>query len=168
MTKGHRVNLYGVTSLTSSRNHRWPNLIIRPCLPLSPSKGLTAANSSAAPYGTPTRNLLTPAWPKTSAPNRTSATASVATGFGGSRKRTLSTRAGDIEIALPKLRQGSYYPEFLERRRRIDQALYGVIMTAYIKGVSTRKVDKLVEAMGVNAGISRSEVSRICKCCRSN
>ena len=51
----------------------------------------------------------------------------------------------------------------MERRRRIDQALYGVIMTAYIKGVSTRKVDKLVEAMGVNAGISRSEVSRICK-----
>ena len=106
---------------------------------------------------------MTPAWPKTSAPNRTSATASVAIGFDGSRKRTLSTRAGDIEIALPKLRQGSYYPEFLERRRRIDQALYGVIMTAYSKGVSTRKVDKLVEAMGVNAGISRSEVSRICK-----
>ena len=81
----------------------------------------------------------------------------------GSRKRTISTRGGDIEIALPKLRKGSYYPEFLEKRRRVDRALSAVIMTAYIKGISTRKVDKLVESLGVNAGISKSEVSRICK-----
>ena len=81
----------------------------------------------------------------------------------GSRRRTLATRAGDIEIALPKLRTGSYYPEFLERRRRIDKALYGVVMTSYLEGVSTRKVDELVKSLGIQSGISRSEVSRICE-----
>ena len=81
----------------------------------------------------------------------------------GKRKRTLTTPAGDIEIALPKLREGSWFPEFLEPRRRVDQALHAVVMTAYIDGVSTRKVDKLVKAMGGDRGVSRSEVSRICK-----
>jgi transposase-like protein len=74
----------------------------------------------------------------------------------GSRKRTLATAAGDIALALPKLRSGSYYPEFMEKRRRIDRALYAVVMTAYIEGVSTRRVDELVRSLGVSSGISRS------------
>ena len=80
----------------------------------------------------------------------------------GHRGKTLSTKGGDVEIAIPKLRKGSYFPSFLEPRRRIDQALYAVVMEAYVKGVSTRSVDDLVAALGVASGISRSEVSRIC------
>ena len=81
----------------------------------------------------------------------------------GKRPRTLTTQAGDIAIDLPKLREGSWFPEFLEPRRRVDQALYAVVMTAYISGTSTRKVDRLVRALGSGHGISKSEVSRICK-----
>jgi putative transposase len=81
----------------------------------------------------------------------------------GHRSRTLSTKAGDLEVKIPKLRKGSYFPSFLEPRRRIDQALYAVVMEAYVKGVSTRSVDDLVAALGVASGISRSEVSRICR-----
>jgi putative transposase len=80
----------------------------------------------------------------------------------GSRPRLLTTKAGDVELKIPKLRKGSFFPSVLERRRRIDQALYAVVMEAYVHGVSTRKVDDLVSALGVNAGISKSEVSRIC------
>ena len=80
----------------------------------------------------------------------------------GSRPRLVSTKAGDVELKIPKLRKGSFFPSVLERRRRIDQALYAVVMEAYVHGVSTRKVDDLVSALGVNAGISKSEVSRIC------
>jgi putative transposase len=80
----------------------------------------------------------------------------------GSRPRTLSTKAGDIDLRIPKLRKGSFFPSVLERRRRIDQALYAVVMEAYVHGVSTRKVDALVQALGADAGISKSEVSRIC------
>ena len=80
----------------------------------------------------------------------------------GSRPRVLSTKAGDVELKIPKLRRGSFFPSVLERRRRIDQALYAVVMEAYVHGVSTRKVDDLVHALGVDAGISTSEVSRIC------
>jgi transposase-like protein len=74
----------------------------------------------------------------------------------------LSTTAGDLELRIPKLRVGSFFPSLLERRRRVDQALYAVIMEAYLHGVSTRKVDDLVKALGVDIGISKSEVSRIC------
>jgi transposase-like protein len=81
----------------------------------------------------------------------------------GHRMRTLSTKAGDIEIGIPKLRKGSFFPSILEPRRRIDQALYAVVMEAYVKGVSTRSVDDLVATLGVTSGISRSEVSRICR-----
>ncbi len=81
----------------------------------------------------------------------------------GHRSKTLATKGGDVEIAIPKLRKGSYFPSFLEPRRRIDQALYAVVMEAYVKGVSTRSVDDLVAALGVTSGISRSEVSRICQ-----
>jgi hypothetical protein len=80
----------------------------------------------------------------------------------GSRPRTLSTTAGDLELRIPKLRTGSFFPSLLERRRRIDQALFAVVMEAYLHGVSTRKVDDLVKALGADSGISKSEVSRIC------
>jgi putative transposase len=80
----------------------------------------------------------------------------------GHRPRVLSTKAGDVQLRIPKLRKGSFFPVILEPRRRIDQALYAVVMEAYVHGVSTRSVDDLVEAMGVDAGISKSEVSRIC------
>src|ERR687897_1598275 len=80
----------------------------------------------------------------------------------GSRPRTLTTTAGDLELRIPKLRAGSFFPSLLERRRRIDQALFAVVMEAYVHGVSTRKVDDLVAAMGADSGISKTEVSRIC------
>ena len=80
----------------------------------------------------------------------------------GSRARTLTTTAGDLELRIPKLRSGSFFPCLLERRRRVDQALFAVIMEAYLHGVSTRKVDDLVKALGADTGISKSEVSRIC------
>ena len=80
----------------------------------------------------------------------------------GTRDRLLSTKAGDVELKIPKLRQGSFFPSILERRRRIDRALFAVVMEAYVHGVSTRKVDDLVAALGLESGISKSEVSRIC------
>ncbi len=80
----------------------------------------------------------------------------------GSRSRTLTTTAGDLELRIPKLRAGSFFPSLLERRRRVDQALFAVVMEAYLHGVSTRKVDDLVKALGADTGISKSEVSRIC------
>lgn len=80
----------------------------------------------------------------------------------GSRPRLLATQAGDVELSIPKLRKGSFFPSILEPRRRIDQALYAVVMEAYVAGVSTRSVDDLVAALGIDSGISKSEVSRIC------
>lgn len=80
----------------------------------------------------------------------------------GHRPRTLTTTAGDLELAIPKLRSGSFFPCLLERRRRIDQALFAVVMEAYVTGTSVRKVDDLVKALGADTGISKSEVSRIC------
>jgi putative transposase len=80
----------------------------------------------------------------------------------GTRSRLLSTKAGDVELKIPKLREGSFFPALLEPRRRIDRALLAVVMQAYVHGTSTRKVDDLVKALGVEAGISKSEVSRIC------
>ena len=80
----------------------------------------------------------------------------------GSRTRLLSTKAGDVELHIPKLREGSFFPALLEPRRRIDRALWAVIMEAYVHGVSTRKVDDLVIALGIDSGIGKSEVSRIC------
>ena len=80
----------------------------------------------------------------------------------GHRERTFSTKAGDLELKIPKLREGSFFPSLLERRRRVDRALFAVVMEPYVHGVSTRKVDDLVRALGVDAGLSKSEVSRIC------
>jgi DNA invertase Pin-like site-specific DNA recombinase len=80
----------------------------------------------------------------------------------GSRDRLLATQAGDVELRIPKLRKGSFFPTIREPRRRIDQALHAVVMEAYVNGVSTRSVDDLVAALGIDSGISKSEVSRIC------
>ncbi len=78
----------------------------------------------------------------------------------GYRPRRWDTRAGELELAIPKLRRGSYFPSFLQPRRRSEQALVAVVQQAYVCGVSTRRVDQLVESLGLR--ISRSEVSRIC------
>ena len=75
----------------------------------------------------------------------------------------MATTAGEVELAIPKLRTGSFFPSLLHLRRRVDKALYAVICQAWIEGVSTRKVDDLVRALGNESGISRSTVSRICK-----
>jgi putative transposase len=79
----------------------------------------------------------------------------------GYRSRRWDTRVGEIELAIPKLRSGSYFPSFLEPRKRSEQALVAVVQEAYINGVSTRKVDRLVEQMGLR-GMSKDQVSRLC------
>jgi putative transposase len=81
----------------------------------------------------------------------------------GYRPRSLTTQVGDLELLIPKLRSGGFLPTILEPRRRVDLALYAVIMEAYIGGVSTRKVDALVGALGSQSDISKSQVSRICQ-----
>jgi putative transposase len=78
----------------------------------------------------------------------------------GYRSGRWQTRVGEIELQIPKIRRGSYFPSFLEPRRRCEQALVSVIQQAYVRGVSTRRVDQLVESLGLR--VSRSEVSRIC------
>ena len=79
----------------------------------------------------------------------------------GYRDRTWDTRAGSVPLKIPKLRQGSYFPEFLEPRRTAEKALTAVIQEAYIQGISTRSVDDLVKALGMS-GVSKSQVSRLC------
>jgi len=79
----------------------------------------------------------------------------------GYRDRTWDTRAGSVDLKIPKLRSGSYFPGFLEPRRTAEKALAAVIQEAYVQGVSTRSVDELVKAMGMS-GISKSQVSRLC------
>ncbi|MDY6944977.1 MAG: transposase, partial [Pseudomonadota bacterium] len=79
----------------------------------------------------------------------------------GYRERLWETRAGSVDLKIPKLRKGSYFPAFLEPRRTAEKALAAVIQEAYVQGVSTRSVDELVKAMGMS-GISKSQVSRLC------
>lgn len=79
----------------------------------------------------------------------------------GYRERRWDTRAGTIELSIPRVRDGSYFPSLLEPRRRAERALLAVVQEAYVLGVSTRRVDDLVQSLGIT-GISRSEVSRIC------
>jgi putative transposase len=80
----------------------------------------------------------------------------------GYRPRRWDTRVGELELAIPKLRQGSYFPSFLEPRRRAEQALVAVVQEAYVNGISTRKVDRLVEQLGLR-GMSKDQVSRLCR-----
>jgi putative transposase len=80
----------------------------------------------------------------------------------GYRARDWETRAGTVELRIPKLRKGSYFPAFLEPRRMAEKALTAVIQEAYVQGISTRSVDELVKAMGMT-GISKSQVSRLCE-----
>jgi putative transposase len=80
----------------------------------------------------------------------------------GYRPRRWDTRVGEIELEIPRLRTGSYLPSFLEPRRRAEQALVAVVQEAYVNGVSTRKVDRLVEQMGLR-GLSKDQVSRMCR-----
>lgn len=80
----------------------------------------------------------------------------------GYRPRLWDTRAGSVDLEIPKLRKGSYFPEFLQPRRTAEKALVAVIQEAYIQGVSTRSVDELVKSFGM-AGISKSQVSRLCE-----
>ena len=84
----------------------------------------------------------------------------------GHRERVLDTRLGSLQLRIPKLRQGSYFPPFLEARKVSEKALIAVIQEAWIGGVSTRRVDELVQAMGQAmglSGISKSQVSKLCK-----
>lgn len=80
----------------------------------------------------------------------------------GYRDRAYETRAGKLDLKIPKLRSGSYFPGFLEPRRTAEKALTAVIQEAYIQGISTRSVDELVKAMGMT-GVSKSQVSRLCE-----
>ena len=80
----------------------------------------------------------------------------------GYRSRAWDTRVGTMDLHIPKLREGSYFPSLLEPRRRSERALLAVIQQAYVEGVSTRRVDDLVKALGCE-GISKSQVSRICQ-----
>ena len=88
-------------------------------------------------------------------------TAARTTQRNGYRARRWDTRVGTLELAIPKLREGSYFPALLEPRRRSERALLAVVQQAYVEGVSTRRVDDLVQALGCE-GISKSQVSRIC------
>src|SRR5579884_3920893 len=79
----------------------------------------------------------------------------------GYRERQWDTRVGSISLQVPRVRDGSYYPTLLEPRRRAERALLGVVQEAYVQGVSTRRVDDLLQALGLT-GMSKSQVSRLC------
>jgi transposase-like protein len=80
----------------------------------------------------------------------------------GYRPRPWETRVGEIELLIPRVRQGSYFPSFLEPRRRSEQAIVAVVLEAYVNGVSTRKVDRLVEQLGIE-GMTKDRVSAMCR-----
>ena len=80
----------------------------------------------------------------------------------GYRERSLDTRLGSLRLRIPKLRQGAYFPPFLEPRKTAEKALVAVIQEAWIGGVSTRRVDEMVQAMGLS-GVSKSQVSKLCE-----
>ena len=84
-----------------------------------------------------------------------------ATQRNGYRERRWDTRVGTIDLSIPRVRDGSYFPSLLEPRRRAERALLAVVQEAYVLGVSTRRVEDLVESLGIS-GLSRSGVSRIC------
>jgi transposase-like protein len=80
----------------------------------------------------------------------------------GYRSRPWETRVGEIELLIPRVRQGSYFPSFLEPRRRSEQAIVAVVLEAYVNGVSTRKVDRLVKQLGIE-GMTKDRVSAMCR-----
>ena len=80
----------------------------------------------------------------------------------GYRQRDWDTRVGTVELKVPRVRDSSYFPSLLEPRRRAERALSAVVQEAYVHGISTRKVDELVKALGME-GISKSQVSRLCE-----
>lgn len=80
----------------------------------------------------------------------------------GYRDRSWDTRVGTIDLKVPRTREGSYFPSLLEPRRKAERALSAVVQEAYVRGVSTRKVDELVQTLGMS-GISKSQVSRLCE-----
>src|SRR5690348_17836328 len=80
----------------------------------------------------------------------------------GYRERRWDTRVGSIQLRVPRVRDGSYFPALLEPRRRAERALVAVVQEAYVQGVSTRRVDELVQALGLQ-GISKSQVSLVCQ-----
>jgi putative transposase len=80
----------------------------------------------------------------------------------GYRARPWETRVGELELLIPRMRQGSYFPSFLEPRRRSEQAIVAVVLEAYVNGVSTRKVDRLVEQLGIE-GMTKDRVSALCR-----
>src|SRR3954454_23744257 len=80
----------------------------------------------------------------------------------GYRPRSWETRVGELELLIPKKRQGCYFPSFLEPRRRSEQAIVAVVLEAYVNGVSTRKVDRLVEQLGIE-GMTKDRVSALCR-----
>ena len=83
----------------------------------------------------------------------------------GYRAREFDTRAGTLELAVPKLRQGTYFPDWLlERRKRAERALTSVVATCYLLGVSTRRMDRLVQSLGIT-GLSKSQVSEMAATC---
>ena len=92
---------------------------------------------------------------------RSERSADRATHRNGYRARPWDTRVGTIELAIPRVRDGSYFPSLLEPRRRAERSLLAVVCEAYVAGVSTRRVDDLVRSLGI-AGISKSAVSRMC------
>ena len=104
----------------------------------------------------------TPRFPPRSAPQHGERSPERVTYRNGYRNRTWDTRVGTMEWHIPKLREGSYFPSLLEPRRRSEKALLSVIQQAYVEGVSTRRVDDLIQALGCD-GISSSQVSRICE-----
>lgn len=80
----------------------------------------------------------------------------------GYRERTWDTRVGSLALRVPRVRDGSFYPSLLEPRKRAERALVAVVQEAYVQGISTRRVDELVQALGL-AGISKSQVGRLCQ-----
>ena len=106
--------------------------------------------------------LMRPRSPPRSAPSSASEPTSGWPSATATGPAAWDTRVGELELRIPRLRTGSYFPSFLEPRRRAEQALVAVVQEAYVNGVSTRKVDRLVEQLGI-AGMSKDQVSRLCR-----
>ena len=148
--------------LAKGHNARWPLTSLHSSKSWTHSRLRRSTTASARPPRPSTRPSSRPSSPRVIGAGPHQRTPERLAQRNGHRPRLLATTAGDLELRIPKLRAGSFFPSLLERRRRVDQALFAVVMEAYLHGVSTRKVDDLVRALGADSGISKSEVSRIC------